>query len=40
MPDSTEPATNSTIDIRYSRLVPKRSATQPVSGMTVARASV
>nr|WP_255523311.1 hypothetical protein [Blastococcus sp. TML/M2B] len=37
---STEPAVNRNSAARYSRLVPNRSAAQPVSGMTVARASV
>jgi hypothetical protein len=39
-PESTEPLTKSVIDVMYMRLVPKRSAAQPVSGMTVASASV
>jgi hypothetical protein len=39
-PASAEPATNSAIETSYSRLVPNRSAAQPVSGMTVARASM
>ena len=39
-PDSTDPSANSTIEIMYSRLVPNRSAAQPVSGITVASASV
>jgi hypothetical protein len=39
-PESMEPARNSVIDVRYRRLVPKRSAAQPVSGITVARARV
>ena len=39
-PDSTEPSANSAIEVMYSRLVPKRSAAQPVSGITVASASV
>jgi hypothetical protein len=37
---SVEPIVNRAIAVRYSRLVPNRSAAQPVSGMTVARASV
>jgi hypothetical protein len=37
---NAEPAMNSTSAIMYSRLVPKRSAAQPDSGITVARASV
>ena len=37
---SAEPRVNSAIAVRYSRLVPNRSAAQPVSGMTVASASV
>ncbi len=37
---STEPQTKSTIDMMKSRLVPNRSAAQPVIGMTVASASV
>ena len=36
----TEPATKKAMAMRYRRLVPKRSAAHPVSGMTVARASV
>jgi hypothetical protein len=40
MPDSAEPARKSTMEIRYRRLVPKRSAAQPVSGITVASASM
>ena len=39
-PDSIEPITNRKIEVMYRRLVPKRSAAQPVSGMTVASASV
>ena len=39
-PDSIEPSANSASEIMYSRLVPKRSAAQPVSGITVASASV
>jgi len=37
---SAEPAVKSTRASMYSRLVPNRSAAQPVSGMTVASASV
>ena len=39
-PDNAEPVRKSAIEIMYSRLVPKRSAIHPVSGMTVANASV
>ena len=39
-PDRTDPARKSPIESMYRRLVPKRSAAQPVSGMTVARASM
>src|SRR5581483_1829474 len=39
-PDSEEPITNSAIDVMYRRLVPKRSAIQPVRGITVASARV
>ena len=39
-PDSTEPIVKSTSDVRYSRLVPNRSAAHPVSGITAASASV
>ena len=37
---STEPVTNKAIAVMYNRLVPKRSAAQPVIGITVASASV
>jgi hypothetical protein len=37
---SADPAVNITSAIMYSRLVPNRSAAQPVSGMTVASESV
>ena len=37
---ATEPSTNSTRAVMYRRLVPKRSAAQPVTGMTVAKARV
>ena len=39
-PDSIEPQTNRLIEVMYRRLVPKRSAAQPVIGITVASASV
>ena len=39
-PEAIEPTRNSAIDVMYRRLVPKRSAAQPVSGITVASASV
>ena len=39
-PQRIEPPTNSTSDVRYRRLVPNRSAAQPVSGITAAIASV
>ncbi len=39
-PESAEPAMNRAIEIMYRRLVPNRSAPQPVSGITVASASV
>ncbi len=39
-PDSAEPTTNRAIEDMYRRLVPKRSAIQPLSGITVASASV
>ena len=39
-PDRIEPHRNSASDSMYSRFVPKRSAAQPVTGMTVASASV
>ena len=39
-PESSEPARKSVIESRYRRLVPKRSAAQPVAGITVASASV
>ncbi len=37
---SAEPAVNSASAVMYRRLVPNRSAAQPVTGMTVASASV
>ncbi len=37
---NTEPLTNSTSAVMNSRLVPNRSAPQPVSGMTVASDNV
>jgi len=37
---SNEPAVNKTMEPMNSRLVPKRSAAQPVSGITAASASV
>ncbi len=40
MPDSAEPARKRPIEMMYKRLVPKRSAAQPVSGITVASASM
>ncbi len=39
-PERQEPITNIAIDPMYRRLVPKRSAIQPLSGITVASASV
>ncbi len=39
-PQSAEPATNSAMASMYRRLVPKRSAAQPVIGITDASASV
>ena len=37
---SAEPAVNRPMAVRYRRLVPKRSAAQPVMGITVAKARV
>lgn len=39
-PQSAEPSTNSATEDIHSRLVPKRSAAQPVSGITLASASM
>ena len=39
-PASAEPSTNSASEIMYSRLVPNRADAHPVSGITVASASV
>jgi hypothetical protein len=39
-PQSAEPSTKSRIEPMYRRLVPKRSAAQPVKGITVASASM
>ena len=40
VPASTEPARNSSSAKIHARLAPNRSAAHPVSGMTVAKASV
>ena len=39
-PDTHDPITNIAIEVIYRRLVPKRSAAQPVAGITAARARV
>ena len=39
-PERIEPQRNSASDSMYRRFVPKRSAAQPVIGMTVASARV
>ncbi len=39
-PERTEPTVNRTSEVRYRRLVPKRSAAQPVAGITAASDSV
>ncbi len=38
-PHNAEPSTNNVTEVIHSRLVPKRSAAQPVSGITIASAS-
>ena len=35
-PHSAEPSVNSTSEVRYTRLAPKRRAAQPVTGITAA----
>ena len=40
MPQSIEPAVNRTSESRYTRFAPKRSATQPLTGITAASASM
>jgi hypothetical protein len=39
-PDSADPPRKRAIEIMYGRLVPKRSAIHPLSGITAASASV